>query len=156
MDNKWNKISQFKDSSESPGFLLWKTQITWKRLIEKALIAHNLTHSQFVLLASIAYLTKDDNTITQIELSRHALFDISTTSQVVRSLEKNGLVMRTNKTGNIKSKYSKLTELGYNILKPAIKVVESIDSRFFESLNQNELKAFKQITTKLTARKSSL
>lgn len=32
---KWDKISKFDDSEQSPGFLLWKTQLIWRRQIEK-------------------------------------------------------------------------------------------------------------------------
>ena len=150
MQHKWQKISKFNNSQESPGFLLWKTQITWKRLIEKALIIHGLTHSQFVILASTAYLTKDSKSITQVELAKHTSFDINTASQVLRSLENSGLIIRINKLGNEKSKYPQLTELGHQTLAPAIKTVESIDDLFFSGLDQNEMASFKQIATKLT------
>ena len=139
------------DSKDSPGFLLWRTQIAWKRLIEKTLRVHNLTHPQFVILATTAFLTQNDRNVTQIELSKHTSCDINTTSQVLRSLEKNGLIKRIYKAGNEKSKYPKLTELGYSILKPAIQAVENADEIFFGNLNQQELEDFQLITIKLTA-----
>lgn len=153
MQHKWQKISKFKTSNESPGFLLWKTQLTWKRLIEKSLITHGLTHSQFVILASTEYLTKDGKHVTQVELAKHTAFDINTASQVLRSLEKNGLIIRISKPGNEKSKYPHLTELGYQTLGPAIKTVESVDDVFFSGLAPSELDGFKHIAAKLIANK---
>ena len=153
--NEWSQISQFQSFRDSPGFLLWKTQITWRRLIEKALQTHGLTHPQFVILTNTAYLTKNDTLVTQVELAKHVSCDITTTSQILRCLEKKGLIKRINKAGNEKSKYPQLTELGYKILKPAIKTVEEVDKIFFNLLAPSELNNFKQIALKLVNDKIS-
>ncbi len=142
-NEEWSSISEFRDSDKSPGYLLWNVQLIWKREIERELNLYKLTHPQFVILASIAYLTRNDNLVTQVELSRHTLCDINTTSQVLKLLEKNGLITRLNMLGNDRSKYPVLTTLGYDILKPAIAAVESIDSGFFNVLNSAELESFK-------------
>ena len=148
-NNQWNKTSKFTDSKESPGFLLWKTQITWKRMIEKSLYAHDLTHAQFVILASTVYLTRDGEQVTQVELAKHASCDINTTSQILRSLEKKGLIRRLSIEGNEKSKYPVLTEFGYTIFKPAIKTVENVDTEFFSNLTAEEVDKFKLTLLKL-------
>ena len=38
--------------AESPGFLLWKISNAWQRRLRVALQPYELTHSQFVLLAT--------------------------------------------------------------------------------------------------------
>jgi len=149
INHKWGQMSQFTDSKDSPGFLLWKTQITWKRLIEKTLHIYGLTHPQFVVLASIAYFTTDEKHITQVELARHTSIDVNTISQILRLLEKKELIKRTNKIDNEKSKYPKLTDLGYQTLKPAVQAVENADNEFFKKLSFKELTTFKSIASKL-------
>jgi DNA-binding MarR family transcriptional regulator len=144
-NRKWNKISQFEDSEQSPGFLLWKTQLIWRRQIERVLSDYQLTQPQFVIMASIGYLTANDNTVSQIELATYTLMDINTTSQVLRALEKGGLIERKNKLGNDKTKYSTLTELGYETLKKAISAVEKFDCDFFNVLAETDLNNTKQI-----------
>ena len=77
---KWKNISQFKGPEESPGFLLWQVSTKWRRQIETTLAALDLTHVQFVLLASIGWLTRDDNRITQVELACHCQTDLTSSS----------------------------------------------------------------------------
>lgn len=43
---------------DSPGFLLWRSTLRWQRTIIAALRPLELTHVQFVLLASTWWLTE--------------------------------------------------------------------------------------------------
>ena len=139
MQNKsWEHLSKFDDSDNSLGFLLWKVSIKWRRKIEVTLTKYDLTHTQFVMLATTAYLTRNDNMVTQVEIAEFSSCDINTTSQVLRGLEKRLLIVRTVMDGNEKSKYPKLTDFGFNILKPAIKDVEAIDEVFFSALTNSK------------------
>lgn len=139
----WGEISQFEDSAQSCGFLLWKAQLIWRRMIEKALFEYDLTHTQFVLLASTAYLTRNNKVVNQVELASYTSCDVNTTSQVLRSLQKKGLITRSNKTDNEKAKYPQLTDQGYTLLTQAIQTVERIDKNFFSSLTSTEQESFR-------------
>jgi DNA-binding MarR family transcriptional regulator len=141
----WKKVSQFEDSEQSPGFLLWKTQLIWRRNIERVLSVYQLTQPQFVVMASIGHLTTQGQIITQVELAAQTLMDINTTSQVLRALEKRDLIIRKNKVGNEKNKYSTLTNLGYQVLEKAIYAVEKFDDAFFSHIPENDLKKAKEI-----------
>ena len=46
----------FEKPEESTGFLLWQVTNLWQREIKKALEKYGLTHSQFVLIASMYWL----------------------------------------------------------------------------------------------------
>ena len=70
----WKKISQFEGPEQSPGFLLWQVSANWRRLIEVALAEIGLTHPQFVLLASLGWLNRNQSEVTQVELARHFIF----------------------------------------------------------------------------------
>jgi hypothetical protein len=56
MKNKDNTFSVEK-AEDSSGFLLWQVTNLWQREIKKALEPYGITHSQFVLMASIHWLT---------------------------------------------------------------------------------------------------
>lgn len=133
----WDKVSQFQGPENSPGFLLWQVSIKWRRQIEAALDTIGLTHSQFVLLASVGWLTRDKSLISQIELARHCGTDITMTSQILRSLEKKGLIERIQVHGNERSKYPCLTEAGKDLIEQAIPLVEKVDQKFFKKLGRN-------------------
>lgn len=130
----WKKISQFKGPQESPGFLLWKVSTFWRRHIEAALQTLELTHPQFVLLASIGWLNQNNHDITQAELAHWCSTDINMTSQVLRTLEKKGFIERYYQDGNAKSKFSKITKKGTSLLEKAIPLVEKVDHDFFSKL----------------------
>ena len=85
--------TQFSAAEDSPGLLLWQVTNRWQAAQRAALKEHGLTHVQFVLLASLAWLAAD-GPVTQRQLADHAATDPMMTSQVVRALEELGLLTR--------------------------------------------------------------
>ena len=75
---------------DSPGFLLWHATLRWQRAMRAALAPHDLTHVQFVLLASAWWLGEQGEQPAQRRLAEHAGTDAMMTSQVVRALERAG------------------------------------------------------------------
>lgn len=136
-DVNWKKITQFEGPEQSLGFLLWQVSTQWRRQIEAALSQLELTHPQFVLLASLGWLTRNNAAITQVELARHCRMDITTTSQVLRSLEKRGYVQRLKYDNNEKSKFPRITEAGALLVERAIPIVEAVDHEFFNKLHSD-------------------
>ena len=76
--------SRFTSAGESPGFLLWRISNAWQQRQRAALLPLGLTHVQFVLLASLVWLTQHGRTVTQTDLAEQAQTDPMMTSQVVR------------------------------------------------------------------------
>ena len=95
----WQKVSQFEGPEQSSGFLLWQVSTEWRRRIETALATLDLTHPQFVLLASVGWLTRNGGQVTQVELARHCKTDITMNSQILRTLEKKGYIERRQREG---------------------------------------------------------
>lgn len=124
---------------ESSGFLLWQVTNLWQREIRKALEQYNLTHSQFVLLASIHWLTIQKQEVTQIVLSSHTKIDPMTTSTVLRALQKKGLIQRQEHLTDTRAKTVGLTEEGKTTIKKAVIVVEEFDRDFFSSLGDKTI-----------------
>jgi DNA-binding MarR family transcriptional regulator len=135
----WKTISQFEGPEHSPGFLLWQVSMEWRRQIESALSTIGLTHPQFVLLASLDWLTQGNRQVSQVELARHCKTDINMTSQVLRTLERKGCIERHHNHGNERSKYSRITAIGAQLIEQAIPIVEMIDRKFFSKLPEQKL-----------------
>ncbi|KQO24996.1 MarR family transcriptional regulator [Flavobacterium sp. Leaf82] len=136
---------------ESSGFLLWQVTNLWQREIKKALEEHNITHSQFVLMASIHWLTLHAQEVTQIILSAHTKIDPMTTSTVLRTLQQKSLIARKEHATDTRAKVVVLTDLGKKIIKKAIVTVEDFDRKFFavtgvntKDLNQNLIALLEQ------------
>ena len=122
---------------ESSGFLLWQVTNLWQREIKKALEQYNITHSQFVLMASIHWLTLHKQEVTQIILSSHTKIDPMTTSTVLRTLQKKDLITRQEHVTDTRAKIVVLTEAGKEITKKAIVTVEAFDKKYFSILGAN-------------------
>ncbi|HEY3629387.1 MAG TPA: MarR family winged helix-turn-helix transcriptional regulator, partial [Jatrophihabitantaceae bacterium] len=83
------------EPGDSLGLLLWRATLRWQRAITAALRPLDLTHVQFVLLASSWWLTSvAGETPSQRRVAEHAGTDPMMTSQVLRALEAKGLIGR--------------------------------------------------------------
>ncbi len=123
-----------EDADDSSGFLLWQVTNLWQREIKKALEVHSITHSQFVLMASIHWLTLQQKEVTQVVLSAHTKIDPMTTSTVLRTLQSKELIMRQEHPTDTRAKTVALTEKGKEVIKKAVVTVESFDNKFFAPL----------------------
>lgn len=147
-----DKTFSVETPEESSGFLLWQVTNLWQREIKKALEAYDLTHSQFVLLASILWLMQQNDSITQIVLSNHTKIDPMTTSTVLRTLQKKGLLQRQEHSTDTRAKTVELTSAGVEMAKLAVKTVETFDYEFFQVLGI-DTKAFNEKLNLLLAKK---
>jgi DNA-binding MarR family transcriptional regulator len=120
--------------SESPGFLLWHATLRWQRGISKALAPLDLTHVQFVLLACTWWLNGQGQRPSQIALAAFAGTDVKMTSQVLRSLERKGLVEREVDRADTRALRLRVTRRGERLAPRAIAVVEQVDEEFFEEV----------------------
>lgn len=152
----FEKLSRYKTADESPGFLLWRTHLAWKKKIEAALAPHAITHIQFVLLAGLSYLTKEGVDVTQHELASFTHCDKTMTSQVLRKLEKLNLITRTHKEGDERAKYPSVTPLGLKKLKAAMKDVEAADTLFFGRLEKDTPRFIKDLNALLSPQEDSI
>ena len=121
-------------AEESTGFLLWQVTNLWQREIKKALEEFGLTHSQYVLLASIHWLTLHNQEVTQVVLSNHTKIDPMTTSTVLRTLQQKGFLQRKEHLTDTRAKTVELTKKGVKIIKMAVVAVEKFDKEFFSLL----------------------
>lgn len=122
----------------STGLVLWRVTNAWQAAQRAALAPFGLTHVQFVLLASLAWLTDESAdgiaSITQQGLASVAGTDPMMTSQVVRVLEDRGLLVRSDNPHDRRAKALGITDSGAELVNRAVAVVERCDSDFFAPL----------------------
>jgi DNA-binding MarR family transcriptional regulator len=124
--------------NNSPGFLLWHATLRWQRGVARALAPLDLTHVQFVLLACTWWLNEQGERPTQVALAAQAGTDIKMTSQVLRSLERKGLIEREVDTADTRARRLRVTRQGKQLAPRAIAVVEQLDTQFFADVPQAE------------------
>ncbi|WP_433567892.1 MarR family winged helix-turn-helix transcriptional regulator [Nocardia sp. CA-151230] len=128
--------TEFEHADESPGLLLWQVTNRWQAAQRAALAPFDLTHVQFVLLASLTWLTggSGGDPVTQRDLADHAATDPMMTSQVLRTLEQKGLLERRDHPTDRRAKSLVATESGAALVNRAIGAVETCDRDFFAPL----------------------
>lgn len=126
-------------AADSPGFLLWRVTLAWQREVGAALRPLGLTHVQFVLLAGVWWLGREQASPTQRELADHAGTDPMMTSQVVRALEARALVRREPDPGDARMRRLSITAAGRELLDTALPAVDHVDAAFFTPVPRGEV-----------------
>ena len=142
--------TRHETADASPGLLLWQVTNQWQGTIRAALKPLELTHVQFVLLASLTYLA-DDRPVSQKQLADHAATDPMMTSQVLRTLEQRGLVERGRDPHDARARALAITPAGAELANRAVRVVEDCDESFFGSLGAAQV-AFVRCLSDLSRR----
>ncbi|GAB6012978.1 MarR family winged helix-turn-helix transcriptional regulator [Viscerimonas tarda] len=123
-----------ENAEDSSGFLLWQVTSLWQRKIRESLKQYDLTHPQYVLLTCLHWLKLHGQEVTQIVLSSNSKIDPMTTSIVLRTLQKKGLIQRKEDLTDTRAKKIDITEQGKEIIKKAVVTVETADKEFFALL----------------------
>jgi DNA-binding MarR family transcriptional regulator len=119
------------EPGDSPGFLLWHVTLRWQRDMAAALAPLDLTHVQFVLLATTWWLNGHDEQPSQLTVARRAGTDVKMTSQVLRTLEAKGLLTREVDRADARARRLSVTAAGADLAAQAITAVEAADAAFF-------------------------
>ena len=127
------------EPSQSPGFLLWHATLRWQRGIAAALAPLDLTHVQFVLLACTWWLNQRGERPNQRELAAFAGTDIKMASQVIRTLERKGLIQREIDSHDTRARRLRVTRDGARLAPRAIATVEHVDATFFGDTPSDEV-----------------
>lgn len=140
---------KFKAPNESPGYLLGQVTMLWQRKHKKVLDPLNLTQTQFVLLAALGWLSRENDNVTQVDIANQGNADRMMVSKVLRTLEEKKFISRQEHQTDTRAKVIKLTSEGAKVLQKALTAVENADIEFFSVLGNN-LSSFNQSMIHLT------
>ena len=138
----------FKSPNDSPGYLLGQLTMLWQRKLKKVLDPLDLTQTQFVLLAALGWLSKNNNAVTQVDIANQSNADRMMVSKVLRTLEEKGFITRQEHETDTRAKTIRLTTNGEVVLQKAIIEVENADLVFFGAL-ETELLSFNKNMVRL-------
>lgn len=124
----------FKSPNDSPGYLLGQLTMLWQRKQKRVLDPLDLTHTQFVMLAALAWLSKSSDSVTQVDIANQSNSDRMMVSKVLRTLQEKGFITRQEHETDTRAKTIKLTPDGEIVLQKAIIQVENADLDFFAIL----------------------
>jgi len=129
----------FSEPEGHPGFVMWQLGMLWQRKIKNGLDSIGITHAQFLLLASLDFLSGQKSVVSQQDLARHCRIDKMMTSKILRILQKKGLLQRKKNKMDSRAKTLVLSEAGQEVLSKAYKIVENTDGDFLVPLGLNSM-----------------
>jgi DNA-binding MarR family transcriptional regulator len=139
----------FDKPEDSPGFLLWQTTMVWQRQIKKSLEPYDISHAQFVIMATLMWFEAHRYDTTQILIVNWSKLDKMTVSKSLRKLAALGCVHRIEHETDTRAKSVSLTEKGKEMVRTLVPIVEGIDNAFFGKASQSAQKSLVQILAKL-------
>jgi DNA-binding MarR family transcriptional regulator len=140
----------FDRPEDSPGFLLWQTTCIWQRHIKRALEPYDISHAQFVIMATLMWFEAHHYDTTQILIANWSKLDKMTVSKSLKKLIALGHVSRTEHQADTRAKSVTLTEKGKELVRVLVPIVERIDSVFFGKISHTEQTILKSILVKLS------
>ncbi len=138
----------FKNPNDSPGYLLGQLTTLWQRKQKRVLDPLDLTQTQFVLLAALGWLSRENPAVTQTDIANQGNADRMMVSKVLRTLEEKGFITRHEHQTDTRAKVITLTSTGEIVLQKALLVIESTDVEFFSVL-ETTLPSFNYSMVKL-------
>jgi MarR family transcriptional regulator, organic hydroperoxide resistance regulator len=141
-------LKELKEPDEYPAYLLWQASNISQRLIKNNIKKFNATYTQFIILTSILYLSKQNKQVNQRQIAEHVKLDIMTTSDAVRTLEVKKLLIRSPNPDDKRHNSLKVTKKGIELVFNIFYHVRICDTKFFKALDK-EAKIFSQLLIKI-------
>ncbi len=110
----------------------------WERAVDHVLDGFDTTCTQVELLSCIVELMKEGNPVTQKDIAEFLDRDKNTVSEVMRLLEKKGYITRTVSESDLRAKYIRLTDKGYDLLEKSVREMVRMNERFFPEHDEND------------------
>jgi DNA-binding MarR family transcriptional regulator len=122
--------SRYPEPADSVGYLLYQLAGLWRQQMNARLSDAGLTYIQFIFLIGLAWLGRNGDDVTQKDLKLYHKAGRALTSQVVRLLERDGLIVQTAKPGDARARLLKLTKEGTKRVKQAMPMLDQNEQAF--------------------------
>ncbi len=123
------------ETSALNGYLLWRAANLWQKKIRAVLAPFGLTPVQFLLLSGLREIDPfSEGPVNQAALARHCSCDPMMTSQVLRALEKAGLIRRNADKNDRRAHAVAINAAGRAIVNQASGSIGDADARFHQAL----------------------
>ena len=117
------------------GYQLWHAANLWQRRMRAVLAPHGVTPVQFLLLSGLFELGDAGSVaVNQAALARNCNTDPMMTSQVLRTLEKDGLLRRAVNPEDRRAVAVEITASGASLVNRAITEIREADAQFHAPL----------------------
>jgi len=116
------------------GAVVWRLATKWRVAVDRALAPLDLTHAQYVLLASLWGLQRDGREPSQRELADETGLEPLYVSKLARTLEAKRLITRGRDPHDTRAVQLALTEGGERTVREAMRIVQELLERLLAPL----------------------
>jgi len=116
------------------GSLVWRLATKWRTAVDRAVAPFELTHAQYVLLATLYGLSLAGARPSQRELSDTTGLEPVYVSRLSRALEEGGLIDRTESAADPRAIELGLTARGEKVVIQAIAAVRQLHDELLEPI----------------------
>jgi MarR family transcriptional regulator, organic hydroperoxide resistance regulator len=120
--------------TESPTYYLKQVMHQMQKAMRESLVDFDLTSTQFTLLMGLMVLTQKGKCVTQMDLAKFLKLDKMMVSEVLRTLEKKGYILRVNNPNDKRAKSLIVTDKGFKLNEIALEKAVAMDEQFFSVL----------------------
>lgn len=147
-------MSNFKfiNPQESIGLQFWKLHAKWQKRITAELSQYKVTHTQFIILASILWFQEQATQPSQADISKVTDIEKMTLSKAIARLEKMSFVKRVKNKHDTRSISVSLTEKGEKLIPLLLDIVENIDTEMFSTKSASDRVLFSNVIMELLKR----
>jgi DNA-binding MarR family transcriptional regulator len=131
----WERVSRFHRPEDSLAYLLWHVTHGWIRRLNATLAPLGMTHLQFILMASTAWLARSGS-VSQSRLAHFCTMDPMLISKTLRTLERHGMLLRKSDPDDNRAKQLQLTKRGLSQFIRALPDVELAYDEFFAPIGK--------------------
>ncbi len=124
--------------TESPTYYLKQVVHLMQKTMRESLVDFDLTNTQFTLLMGLTVLTQKSKCVTQMDLANFLKLDKMMVSEVLRTLEKKGYILRVNNPNDKRAKSLIVTDKGVKLNEMALEKALAIDAQFFSVLGDDK------------------
>jgi len=122
-----------------PGYLLWRAANLWQKKVRSVLSPFDITPVQYLLLVGLRNLQEETGEpVKQADLARHCQSDPMMTSQVLRALQKAGMIDRHAHAADGRAFAVNLSVNGAKLLARAEPEISHTDSQFHDPLGSEK------------------
>ncbi len=136
------------DYESVAGLALWRLWKTWQAHRRTALRALGLGHTEFVILANLAWMQSHLPSLTQQAAADALGIDKMTISQALRSLRRKGLAEAIPDPQDRRATQVRLTAAGHSLARRAVPEVTELNDRFFGALGSDQAR-FTELASRL-------
>jgi len=122
------------------GALVWRLAARWRTAVDRAVSSHGLTHATYVLLTTLysmrdaAHQADGSGPPSQRAHADASGMEPMYVSRLIRSLESDGLVVRTRDERDTRVVRLELTDAGLAVVRPAMRTVQVLLDRLLAPL----------------------